>query len=377
MPPVTPPAPRQITIEVAAGGRLTARRDDGKASPDEQLRLDATDEQLLRVWRKWLTRQPTGWEDEDVAAFGSLLFRVLLKRSLWDLVTVTRDALTEGQVLRLVLSFAAAPGSRDLAALPWEYLHRPAEAGRAGVFLATDDRLLLSRAIPADGAGTVLDVHWPLRVLHVASQPAGEGDVGAADVTATLDELATTEVLEVHHLQGPATTAAVAAAMTSVRPDVLHFVGHGSYDEESGGSLALVDGAGYARWLTGREVAEVLGAAPPRLVLLQSCVAAREDASVSYAGTAPQLVRHGLPCVVAMQYAVTPDVATTFAAEFYRALGQSRAVDAATQRARRHLAGPLSDYNDPRLIGLPVVYARRGGAALTMSAGSEHGGGGS
>lgn len=373
MPPAAPP-PRQITVEVSENGRVTARRDDGKASADEELRLDATDSQLLRVWRKWLTRRPTGWEDEDVAAFGSLLFRALLKRSLWDLVTVTRARLTDGQSLRLVLAFAA--DAQDLAALPWEYLYCPAQTGRAGYFVATEDRVLLSRSVPAAGGGAVPAVTWPLRVLHVASQPAGVGDVGAADVARTLAELGASGVVEVHPLEEPATPDAVARALTTVRPDVLHFLGHGDYESEAGGRLALVDAAGFPRWLTGREVAEVLAGAPPRLVLLQSCVAAREDAAVSYAGTAPQLVRHGLPCVVAMQYAVTTDVATTFAAEFYRALAETHAVDAATQRARRYLSGPLSAYHDPRLIGLPVVYARRAGDALTMTGAAPAVGGG-
>ena len=158
---------------------------------------------------------------------------------------------------------------------------------------------------------------------------------------------------------GGATPDALVTALAQSRPHLVHFVGHGDYNErEATGRVALVSVDGNAKWVTAEALSGLLrkAKASPRVVVLHSCEGGAVDSSVSFAGTAPQLVRDGVPCVVAMQYTVTPLTATAFAQAFYDALAEGLAVDEAVQRGRWDIAGALASDQDPRLLGIPVVY---------------------
>ncbi|WNB87281.1 hypothetical protein [Cellulomonas sp. ATA003] len=126
-----------MTIEVDDDGTVRASTPEGHRSPRARTRLDGVDEQLIRVFDRWLARTADGWARDDVSAFGSLLFRALLDGDTWDFVLHRCDELLDGQRLRLQLSFPATPVGRQLAALPWEYLHVP---DGTGTFLGTDPR---------------------------------------------------------------------------------------------------------------------------------------------------------------------------------------------------------------------------------------------
>jgi CHASE2 domain-containing sensor protein len=72
----------------------------------------------------------------------------------------------------------------------------------------------------------------------------------------------------------------------------------------------------------------------------------------------PQLLRRGIPAVVAMQYGIYDEAAVLFAREFYRKLfkGWDRGrVDVAMAHARNRLA---SEFPEERDIGTPVLFMR-------------------
>ena len=366
---VVHPVPQTVTIEVD-DGTVRASTPEGYRSRLEQTRIDAVDEQLIGVFDRWLARSPDGWARADVSAFGSLLFRALLVGETWDFVLQRCDELLDGQRVRLQLSFPATPAGRHLAALPWEYLHVP---DGTGMFLGTDERFLLSRTVSTDVPPTAPAVGPGMTVLLVVSQPTDEADVVVETIDSVLDRLQEGGSVTVERVPSP-TPRALEEALRDVSPDVLHFVGHGKHEAIDGeGRVALVDVAGTANWLSGQDVAQILkkSGADPRLVLLQSCSGAKESATASFAGVAPQLVRNGPPCVIGMRYDVRPEVASTFAAQVYEALLEGDSLDGAAQRGRGFLADPTSPQHDPRLIGLPVVYAHDRPAALDALVGGS------
>ena len=57
-----------------------------------------------------------------------------------------------------------------------------------------------------------------------------------------------------------------------------------------------------------------------RLVVLNVCGSACGEDSRVFQGLASQMVRYGVPAVVAMQFPITDEAATTFAQEFYKRL---------------------------------------------------------
>ena len=74
----------------------------------------------------------------------------------------------------------------------------------------------------------------------------------------------------------------------------------------------------------------------------------------SYIGVAQSLVRRGLPAVVALQFAPTTAVASTFDDEFYTAIANHTPVDLATTAARR----AMQTIDEGVAWGAPVLLMR-------------------
>jgi CHAT domain-containing protein len=74
-----------------------------------------------------------------------------------------------------------------------------------------------------------------------------------------------------------------------------------------------------------------------RLAVLNACESARTDPRESFAGVASQLVRAGLPAVIAMQTYAPDESAAQFSRAFYGALADDWPVDAAVTAARQAL----------------------------------------
>jgi CHASE2 domain-containing sensor protein len=95
-----------------------------------------------------------------------------------------------------------------------------------------------------------------------------------------------------------------------------------------------------------------------KLVVLNSCQGAAVATTRPLAGIAPQLVRAGIPAVVAMQFPFEDRAALVFAREFYLKLctGSNRGrVDAAISHARNRLQ---MDFGDGLAFATPVLYMR-------------------
>jgi hypothetical protein len=146
------------------------------------------------------------------------------------------------------------------------------------------------------------------------------------------------------------------------RPHVIHFIGHGKFEDEQGW-LALEDEKDHevADWITDDTFASNLtqGEFPrPRLVFLDACEGAYSSSYEAFRGTALKLVRSYIPAVVAMQYKVENEVANLFADAFYRSLSQGNPVDEAVQAGRLKLKKFLSEkkFFSSRAFGSPVVF---------------------
>jgi CHAT domain-containing protein len=92
------------------------------------------------------------------------------------------------------------------------------------------------------------------------------------------------------------------------------------------------------------------------LVILNSCQGAAVASNQAMKGTAPNLVRRGIPAVVAMQYSILDSTAKIFASEFYRTLALGYPVDAAIQTTRNAISMEVG--LDKRDFATPVLYMR-------------------
>jgi hypothetical protein len=345
----------EIEVNVSPTGEVSTRGDDGGVGPRGEGGFGGVDAELIRVFGRFLTERGREWRRSEIKAFGSLLHRALFPQPVWSWIEGRYDRLGTGDRLRLQLAFPSE-GLTHLAAVPWEYLHVPDRSGRDGFFVATDRRCILTRYIPQEVGRPRLASEPRARVLALVSQPRDLGEVVAGPVLDQLSSLAGTLPLDLTVTEQP-TRRSLLADIRRVRPHVVHFMGHGEFDPDNQeGRIALVGEEDRADWVTEavlatqREQADEL----PRVVLLHSCAGAGTDYSASFAGFAPRLIRRGVQCVVAMQYAVTNGTALAFSNGFYDGVARGLPVDEAVQAGRWELNTLYED--DYRLLGIPVVY---------------------
>ncbi len=199
----------------------------------------------------------------------------------------------------------------------------------------------------------------PFSILLVISQP---NDLNILDVEG--EERLIREALDERVVAGQvaldtltdARTKAVVHRLRERAYSAVHFIGHGCFDEGQG-HIALVGEDGDAEWLDDASLADMfLGNRHTGLVVLNSCEGTEASTTEVFAGTAPRLVRRGIPAVVAMQWTIRDDTAKVFADEFYRTVALGWPVDAAMQSARSAISIRIGMRR--RDFATPVLYMR-------------------
>jgi hypothetical protein len=301
----------------------------------------------------------------DVAGkAGSALFRWLVAGPLETQLRLAWDrAARTGRGLRLRLSIDPP----ELAALPWELLYDPQ---RDHCFAISASTLLVRYLDQTGFFGALAEqlADLPLHMLLVLPQVP---DLNLAQERALIEEAIRPlqDVVRLHVLQGPVTRSVLSDALLAVPYDIVHMTGHGAFEDGVGYvGLNLPDGS--PDWVDARALVRLLGNQRSiKLLLLNSCSTGRVDAGAAFRGLAPQVVRSGIPAVVAMQFPLTDAAALTFARAFYRQLctGENASqVDVATTYARNMLA--VMHPNDSSFAS-PVLYSHAAnGIIFTVSA---------
>ncbi len=241
--------------------------------------------------------------------------------------------------------------SWELSRLPWELMYDP----RRGEFLVFDQRVSLVRYLRLLATSAALRRSSSLKILAVVASPLdqlqldwrAELDV-LREAVEELEEGGLVEFSVCHH----ATYDKMHNALMTVRPDVIHFIGHGEFDpEEERGFVILEDGEGRVDPLDATGAARIFRRYGTRLVVLNACY----TATGGWAGLAPALVRAEIPAVVAMQWPVEDEAAVRFSRAFYRCLSLERPIDECLAEGR---LGASATTSDPGHWGSPVLFLR-------------------
>jgi hypothetical protein len=330
----------------------------GQATAEFALPGDAGE--LARLWsragrsQRHLGSAPAGQPelaDGDLPTAGARLFDALFAGAVGQAFLRSLDeARRRAAGLRLRLRMGDAP---ELAALPWEYMY----AAGLGRFLALSDETPLVRYLELAQPERPLAVRPPLRVLAVVSDPP---DALPLDVErewehlrSALHELQARHVVHLDRLEQP-TLPALQQALRRQDVHILHFIGHGFFDEAAQtGGLVFEQESGKRLDVTAVQLGTILhDQRALRLVFLNACHGARGSATMPFAGVAQRLVQQNVPTVLAMQFAVTDTAAIALAHEFYRALADGLAVDEATSEARKAIYAA----GEPFEWGTPVLF---------------------
>ena len=284
---------------------------------------------------------------------GSMLFQALFRSTIHGLWSATcGGAYAQGRSVRLRLGFSAA----GLATLPWEFLYDE----NTNTYLACDTRTVLSRYIDVAQVRRDLSTERrPLRLLLVVADPATRAQLAAAEEETLIRKALASHIaegiVEVDGLQQP--TMHNLSHQVHAKPyDVLHFIGHGDFQNDQG-SIALIDDNNNERLVDDQTFADLfLVKNEFGLVVLNSCRSASSSVCRALTGVAPHLVQRGVPAVVAMQHAVRDTTSVQFADVFYGALAEGWPLDTAVQIARNSIL--LEVGNDQPDFAAPVLFMR-------------------
>lgn len=289
--------------------------------------------------------------DHALRAFGTDLF----------------EALFSGDVLRLYLQARARERGRALdlvftsmlpwiAEKPWEFAFDPLRRR----FIATGDVNFLRNVLTAVPADRIAPRAGALNIVVAMAQPAGLGALSAAQEEALIQRgmapLVAAGAARIDVI-ARATPQRLAARLDAGGCDIVHFIGHGEFDDASQqGALLFEDGAGGHTRVEGRALRALLCGRGVSLVFLNACQSGTGSRARFNQGVAQSLVAYGLPAAVANQYSVLDVSALAFARRFYARLAQGDTLGDAARAARRTLrrarAGERIDW------AVPVVYAR-------------------
>ena len=346
-----------LSLERAPGGFRAAVRNSpaGAATSEFVLPFDSVrlENYILRLGRvrRGVRRLETP-ETQAARELGGALFQAVFAGEVRAcLRSSLDDTRRRGQGLRLRLHVNAP----ELWGLPWEYLYYPTR----NQFLALSVHSPLVRYIELAEPVPVLAVEPPLRVLTMISSPTDHPALDVEREWRLLNEAVGTlhparrVVLE--RLEEP-TLSALQRRLRRSDYHVFHFIGHGGYDQEKDeGVLLLEDEDRKGDVVSSRHLGMLLhDHRPLRVAVLNACEGARSSLVDPFAGSAQTLVQQGLPAVIAMQFEIGDEVATTFAQELYGALSDGYPIDAAVTESRKAIFTSGHEV----AWGTPVLYMR-------------------
>ena len=273
-----------------------------------------------------------------------------------------------------------------LAGLPWELLCDPLQPAEQG-FIAR--RRPFMRLVATDTS--TARVTPPLRVLLLISSPPGLGEDSRVDVESerAAVEQATQEMREaglLHLLvEDIVTPKRVQQALVRFKPHMLHYIGHGGYDEKTGGVLLWEDDQGNEFPLSAAHLADMLRPRNLHAVVLHACETGRSNARTDMRSLAGTLLHEGIPAVIAQQANFSYESSQRASEAWYTALtarqgfaqalfevrlalSQADRPDWAAPILQGNTASPVPLLDDAARPGPPDPLLARQGAAADLPA---------
>ena len=321
-----------------------------KKGDEQELNLDSVETMLAFLRSKGKARR------EDVEKLGQLLREALLPGQILGhmehSLTEAESAGHEG--LRVRLRFGL--DQPDLLKLPWEYCHD------SKGFLALNNKTPFVRFLETDQPDyRPLAVPRPVRVLVALSSPTDypklKVDEEAGWIKSALQELEQKGLVTVKVVEHTTSLDLFRQIHLEFKPHIFHFIGHGDFDEDGQGSLALEDGRSEAKaqLFSTKDMLELLRNSSVKLAILSACLTAAFENDDALMGIAPRLVDGGLPAVIAMQFPVPDNAAIAFSQFLYASLAAGEPLDVAITNARK---GVYFSGTDRVFWGIPVVFMR-------------------
>ena len=308
---------------------------------------------LLRLGRPARTvRRIESTEMSTAKSFGAALFNAVFSG---DVRACLRSSVDEAKRDNAGIRVRLRLADPALADLPWEFLYIQS----VNRFLALSVQTPLVRYMDLPEVLQPIAVTPPIRVLAMISSPT---DYPSLDVEGewqrlneALGDLIKAGTLSLERME-EATLAALQRRLRRSQYHIFHFIGHGEFDQTLQEGVLLLEREKQRGHRVGSQYLGMLlhDHESLRVAVLNACEGARTSKQDPFAGSAQTLVQQGIPAVIAMQFEIADDVASTFAHELYGALADGYPIDAAVTEARKAIFATGREVE----WATPVLYLR-------------------
>jgi len=239
----------------------------------------------------------------------------------------------------------------SILSLPWELLHDSSQGG--GFLFLENPRISIRRRVAGVTGGRQpfrVEAKDRLHLLFIVSRPEG-----ASFLDPRADPRAVLDALEEHapgrvtweFLRPPTLDALIDRLEDSGKPpvDILHFDGHGVFDDRANIGYLLFETAGRRLdFVSAQRLGESLHRHRVSLVILSACQSAKEKDEAEdgapdrpMGSVAARLTATGIPAVLAMTHSVLVSTTRRLFGAMYKDLARHRGIGESLDNARHHL----------------------------------------
>jgi hypothetical protein len=292
-----------------------------------------------RLWQAYSDLVARDAERATIQMFGSYLFEVLLGGDAWQVIV----DLAAGEPVELALSWAESEWV--LTRLPWEMLRH----GDTYLAALQQPTVAISRLIRGARCAEP-DLQVTPRILFVIGASLTDGQIRAGAEYIELLRHLRDQAIEgqrglITDVVLDASPQRLREAMTTFEPSIIHFICHGGLRRAGPrfeGFLQMMpdeEGQEEAEPRTAEQLVSMLThdrPQPPPVVVLNACYSgAQPSAERAAAPLATEMVKQGIPIVVAMWGRVSDRACRLFTWCFYEALLWSKSIPQAVAAGRR------------------------------------------
>lgn len=266
----------------------------------------------------------------DIEDMGDRLSKALFQDKILGAYNESKGrAAEEGLRIRIRID-PTIKGYAKLMNLPWEFLKD----------VQTGDRIELKRkgAIVRNPITPVrpgsFSIEAPLRILVAIYQPPDRTPLQLDEEILSFSEQGQVPGIEVYFLND-VTLPALKDKMNDGEYHIFHFIGHGGVNDKGKSALIFKDSENEEnRFITSDELKIALSDSV-RLVFLNACATANIPVVDPFAAFPTELLKSGIPAVVAMQFPISNEAATIFCKDFYTCIAKGIPIDQCMGEARR------------------------------------------
>ena len=287
------------------------------------------------AFQKYLKKiQELSAEKNDINWMGSKLFNAIFQGDLFYILKgCIEKATSQDKYLRIRMSI----DPDELICLPWELMH--SDKIPPG-YLLLNKKISLTRYISLFQPVVKPQFKIPLKILVVTSSPNScqpldiKGEINLLKKSLRLMVWGGDVKLKICKN----TTIEKLHRELKNNPDVLHYIGHSYFDYNKNQSFLCFETESGDSDLVDEEIfGNILHDSSVKLMVLNSCESATASKKSAFTGIAQNLVKIGVPAVLAMQFEILDDSAKAFSSSFYSKFITHYSIEVAVAEARRSL----------------------------------------